>query len=74
VSHMKYELGRYIPEDDILHSDRRENLKSYILDCTGVAFSMQISCGSWLIFHFCFKICYIMQVCCVDKVNVSFGT
>jgi hypothetical protein len=23
-------LGFYIPEDDILHSDRRENLKSYI--------------------------------------------
>jgi hypothetical protein len=30
VSPMKYELGFYIPEDDILHSDRRENLKSYI--------------------------------------------
>jgi hypothetical protein len=25
-----YELGFYIPEDAILHSDRRENLKSYI--------------------------------------------
>jgi hypothetical protein len=29
VSPVKYELGFYIPEDDILHSDRRENLKSY---------------------------------------------
>jgi hypothetical protein len=29
VSPMKYELGFYIPEDDILHSHRRENLKSY---------------------------------------------
>jgi hypothetical protein len=28
---MKYELGFYIPEDDILHSHRRENLKSYSL-------------------------------------------
>jgi hypothetical protein len=28
---VKYELGFYIPEDDILHSDRRENLKSYYL-------------------------------------------
>jgi hypothetical protein len=28
---VKYELGFYIPEDDILHSHRRENLKSYIL-------------------------------------------
>jgi hypothetical protein len=30
VSPEKYELGFYIPEDDILHSHRRENLKSYI--------------------------------------------
>jgi hypothetical protein len=29
MSPAKYELGFYIPED-ILHSDRRENLKSYI--------------------------------------------
>jgi hypothetical protein len=27
---VKYELGFYIAEDGILHSDRRENLKSYI--------------------------------------------
>jgi hypothetical protein len=27
---VKYELGFYITEDDILHSHRRENLKSYI--------------------------------------------
>jgi hypothetical protein len=27
---VKYELGFYIPEDDILHCHRRENLKSYI--------------------------------------------
>jgi hypothetical protein len=27
---VKYELGFYIPEDDILHGHRRENLKSYI--------------------------------------------
>jgi hypothetical protein len=26
---VKYELEFYIPEDDILHSHRRENLKSY---------------------------------------------
>jgi hypothetical protein len=24
-------MGFYIPEDGILHSDRRENLKSYIV-------------------------------------------
>jgi hypothetical protein len=27
---VKYELGVCIPENDILHSHRRENLKSYI--------------------------------------------
>jgi hypothetical protein len=30
VSPMRYELGFYIPEDGILHSHRRENLKCYI--------------------------------------------
>jgi hypothetical protein len=30
VSPVKYELGFYIPEEDILHSRRRENLESYI--------------------------------------------
>jgi hypothetical protein len=27
---VKYDLGFYIPEEDMLHSHRRENLKSYI--------------------------------------------
>jgi hypothetical protein len=31
VSPVRFELGFYIPEDDILHSHRRENLKSYLL-------------------------------------------
>jgi hypothetical protein len=31
VSSVKYELGFYITEDDILHSHLRENLKSYIV-------------------------------------------
>jgi hypothetical protein len=30
VSPLRYELGFYIPEDRILHSHRREHLKSYI--------------------------------------------
>jgi hypothetical protein len=30
VSPVKYELSFYIPEDAILHSHCRENLKSYI--------------------------------------------
>jgi hypothetical protein len=29
VSPVKYELGFYIPEDDILHSRHRDNPKSY---------------------------------------------
>jgi hypothetical protein len=31
VSPVKYELGFHIPEDGVLHSHRRENLKSYIV-------------------------------------------
>jgi hypothetical protein len=30
VSPVRYELGFYIPKDDILHSHRRENVKYYI--------------------------------------------
>jgi hypothetical protein len=30
VSPVRYELGFYISEDDVLHSHRREKLKSYI--------------------------------------------
>jgi hypothetical protein len=30
VSPVKYELGFYIPEDGVLHSHCRENVKSYI--------------------------------------------
>jgi hypothetical protein len=30
VSPVKYELGFYIPEGDILHSHCRQNLKSYM--------------------------------------------
>jgi hypothetical protein len=36
VSLVRYELGFYIPEDDILHSYRRENLESYIALTTGL--------------------------------------
>jgi hypothetical protein len=32
VSPVKYKLGVYITEDDILHSDCREKLKSYVKD------------------------------------------
>jgi hypothetical protein len=33
---MRYELGFYIPEGGILHSHRRENLKSYMLESFSV--------------------------------------
>jgi hypothetical protein len=33
VSPVKYELGFYIPKDDILHSHRREILRSYTKFC-----------------------------------------
>jgi hypothetical protein len=43
VSPVKYELGFYIPEDDILHSHSRENLKSYITDgCFGYSVNQTI--------------------------------
>jgi glutaminase len=31
VSPVRYELASYTPEDDILHSDCRENVRSYTL-------------------------------------------
>jgi hypothetical protein len=34
VSPVRYEFGLYIPEDGILHSHRRENLKSNTILCT----------------------------------------
>jgi hypothetical protein len=41
VSPVKYEKGSYIPEGDILHSHRRENLKSYKSYCTGIRTPLQ---------------------------------
>jgi hypothetical protein len=38
VSPVKYELGFYIPEDTILHSHRRENLKSYMASMSYIRF------------------------------------
>jgi hypothetical protein len=32
VAPVKYELGIYIPEDEILHCHSRENLRSYICE------------------------------------------
>jgi hypothetical protein len=43
VSPVKYEMGFYIPEDDILHSHCRENLKSYIVKTLFVLKVLEIS-------------------------------
>jgi hypothetical protein len=45
VSPAKYELGFYIPEVDILHSHRRESLKSYIA-LKGLGFVAETECVS----------------------------
>jgi hypothetical protein len=45
VSPVKYELGFYIPEDDILHSHRREDLKSDIFICSSLSLDQVV----WLI-------------------------
>jgi hypothetical protein len=43
VSPVKYEMGSHIPENDILRSHGRDNLKSYIEQTHSVAFSPQAS-------------------------------
>jgi hypothetical protein len=43
VSPVKYELSFYIPEDDILHSQRRKNLKSYYESVMGKSVGGNIS-------------------------------
>jgi hypothetical protein len=42
VSPVRYELGPYIPEDDILHSHRDENLKSYSVYQVGMPFQQNV--------------------------------
>jgi hypothetical protein len=37
VSPVRYEVGFYISEDGILHSDRRESLRAYIQFSSSVA-------------------------------------
>jgi hypothetical protein len=44
VSPVKYVLGFYIPEDDILHSHRRENLKSYMFKIKSYGTSVYHCC------------------------------
>jgi hypothetical protein len=44
VSPARYELGFYIPKNSILHSHRRENLKSYTYSiCDRLAEGMWVS-------------------------------
>jgi hypothetical protein len=48
VSPVKYGLGFYIPEDGILHSHRREKLKSYAILKRGFVLIALSSHGSCL--------------------------
>jgi hypothetical protein len=45
VSPMRYELGFYLPEDDILHSHPRENLRSYNSEMEGQC--VGVKCMGW---------------------------
>jgi hypothetical protein len=47
MSPVRYELGFYIPEDDILHCHRRENLKPY----TNVTKRLALSQGHKCLWH-----------------------
>jgi hypothetical protein len=49
---VKYELGFYIPEDDILHSHRQENLTPYIeLTCVDYESCLKGAVGQNEHFH-----------------------
>jgi hypothetical protein len=55
VSPVKNELGFYIPEDTILHSHRRGNLKSYNFEYVPQLFAIHriMSCKISLIINNC---------------------
>jgi hypothetical protein len=59
VSAVRYELGICIPEDSILHSHRRENLKSYISYI--ICIMRNIKLGNWNIFSASFS--WYLQFC-----------
>jgi hypothetical protein len=42
MSPVRYELGFYIPEDGILHTRRRENLRSYVVSIALTAQKVRI--------------------------------
>jgi hypothetical protein len=63
VSPVRYELGFYIPEYDIIHSHRRENLKSYrdYLSFQFTSLAGRLSSG--YVFELCFwKYLYVIFV------------
>jgi hypothetical protein len=59
VSPVRYELGFYIAEDDILHSHRRENLKSYTGDVSSVIKSLSISEYDFFVTLLALYVCYL---------------
>jgi hypothetical protein len=52
-----YELWFYIPDDDIPHSDRRENLKSYISIWVWMSCSFELLAEGREIEDLIFSIC-----------------
>jgi hypothetical protein len=51
VSPVRYELGFYIPEDDILHNHRREHLKSYIVLPTAISCRLYTNSDVYICFR-----------------------
>jgi hypothetical protein len=64
VSPVKYELGFYIPEDGILHSHRREILKSYLVRRPSLQLVLEILKTN----YFLMNLGYIHEVFFVSRV------
>jgi hypothetical protein len=64
MSPVRYELGFYIPEDAILHSHRRENLRTYMFQETCI-FHNYLCADSVLrgALHVARDVHYIIQLC-----------
>jgi hypothetical protein len=69
MSPVRYEQGFYIPEDDILHSYRRENLKCYIVvfvvfvlaGC--IVYVLAVVVSFIVVFLYCICASFVCNVC-----------
>jgi hypothetical protein len=83
MSPVKYELGFYIPEDDILHSPRRENLKYYIVPFSFPAqnrilitsYELNIFANLYVQYMLSYMKLCLAELCCFDicRSEDSFG-